>query len=169
MSDAEQSVTIRVWRKASLGGAAHALPRATSLMQKNTSWRCFVRCFYIKHFSSILLVCQREIKAHLFSNVLWRGVGGGGFSARCCGCSGAVQHLFLHATSCASVLLMGVGELREMSFLGKRCEGGWSHSRVGFSGCEDDGCVSSTHHRAKDTGISQMFPWRLWLTHWKSI
>lgn len=51
----------------------------------------------------------------------------------CCGCSGAVQHLSLRATSCASVVLVGVGELREVSFLGRRCEDGWSRSWVGFS------------------------------------
>lgn len=63
-----QSRTIRVWLKTFLVGGESLLPRATSLMQKTTSWRCFVRCFYIKHFSSIVLVCQWEI-VHLFSSV----------------------------------------------------------------------------------------------------
>lgn len=70
MSDSEQSITIRVWLKGFLVGGARALPRATSLMQKNTSWRCFVRCFYIKHFSSIVLSLPTGNKVHLFSNGL---------------------------------------------------------------------------------------------------
>lgn len=74
LSSPVQSRTIRVWLKPLLVGGTSLLPRATSLMQKNTSWRCFVRCFYIKQFSSIVSVCQGEIKCIYFPVVLQRGI-----------------------------------------------------------------------------------------------
>lgn len=77
-----QSRTIRVWLKPLLVRGTSLLPKATSLMQKNTSWRCFVRCFYIKQFSSIVSVCQGEIKCIYFP-VCFREeffAGCGGFS-----------------------------------------------------------------------------------------
>lgn len=66
LSSPVQSRTISVWLKPLLVGGMSLLPRATSLMQKNTSSRCFVRCFYIKQFSSVISVCQWEIKCIYF-------------------------------------------------------------------------------------------------------
>lgn len=82
MSYSAWSITIRVWLKTFLVGGVSWLPRATSLMQKNTSWRSFVRCFYIKQFSSTVSVCQWEIKCIYFP-VYFRE----GFFARCEGFS----------------------------------------------------------------------------------
>lgn len=88
-----QSRTIRVWLKPLLVGGTSPLPRATSLMQKNTSWRCFVRCFYIKQLSSIVSLCQREIKCIYFP-VCFRQE----FSAR----SGGFSHLAGDGRGCWS-------------------------------------------------------------------
>lgn len=86
-----QSKTIRVWLKPLLVGGMSLLPRATSLMQKNTSWRCFVRCFYIKQFSSIVSVCQREIKCIYFPVC---------FREEFFACCGGFSHMAVHGHGC---------------------------------------------------------------------